>query len=47
MKMCLKERLRECGALQYGSFTLASGAESSYYVDIKRASTDPKVFFKS
>lgn len=33
----------DCGALQFGDFTLASGAKSSYYIDIKRASTDPKV----
>jgi len=43
MKTCLKEHLKRCSALRYGSFTLASGAESSYYVDIKRASTYPKV----
>lgn len=29
-----------CGAVQYGSFTLASGRQSSYYVDIKKAITD-------
>lgn len=33
--------LRECGAVRFGSFTLASGATSDVYVDIKRAWTDP------
>lgn len=33
--------LRACGALQSGTFTLASGKTSSYYVDIKRAVTRP------
>lgn len=37
--------LKDCGALQFGDFTLASGAKSSYYIDIKRASTDPKVLY--
>ena len=37
--------LKGCGALQFGEFTLASGAKSNYYVDIKRASTDPKVLY--
>ena len=39
----LKQALKGCGALQFGDFTLASGAKSKYYIDIKRASTDPKV----
>ncbi len=39
----LKQALKDCGALQFGDFTLASGAKSKYYIDIKRASTDPKV----
>ena len=30
-------------ALQFGEFTLASGKRSSYYVDIKRAVTQPRV----
>ena len=38
--------LKQCGALKFGKFTLASGAESSYYIDIKKASTDPKVLKK-
>jgi len=39
----LKEMLKECGALLYGDFTLASGKKSSYYIDIKKASTNPQV----
>lgn len=39
----LKQALKDCGALQFGDFTLASGAKSKYYIDIKKASTDPKV----
>ncbi|MGQ0796855.1 MAG: orotate phosphoribosyltransferase [Methanobacteriota archaeon] len=33
--------LKACGALRFGTFTLASGKTSSYYVDIKRAITRP------
>lgn len=35
--------LSDCGALRFGDFTLASGLKSDYYIDIKRASTNPKV----
>lgn len=35
--------LKACGALQFGSFTLASGKTSSYYVDIKKAITRPEL----
>ena len=41
----LKTALKGCGALQFGDFTLASGAKSEYYIDIKKASTDPKVLY--
>lgn len=41
----LHKALKDCGALQFGDFTLASGAKSKYYIDIKRASTDPKVLY--
>ncbi len=35
--------LKACGAVRYGGdFTLASGKKSKYYIDIKKASTDPK-----
>lgn len=33
--------LKACGALQLGTFTLASGKTSSYYIDIKKAVTRP------
>ena len=35
--------LRACGALQFGTFTLASGRTSPYYVDIKKAITRPRL----
>lgn len=37
----LVEALKACGALRFGTFTLASGKTSSYYVDIKKAVTRP------
>ncbi len=39
----LKDLLIECGAIQFGDFTLTSGKKSKYYVDIKRASTNPRI----
>ena len=36
----LLERSLELGALQYGEFTLASGAQSSYYFDGRLLTTD-------
>jgi orotate phosphoribosyltransferase len=41
----LSQALTDCGALQFGEFTLASGAKSDYYIDIKKASTNPKVLY--
>ncbi|MCL2607125.1 MAG: orotate phosphoribosyltransferase [Methanomassiliicoccaceae archaeon] len=41
----MRKALENCGALQFGDFTLASGAKSNYYIDIKKASTDPKVLY--
>ena len=35
--------LRDCEAIQFGRFILTSGAVSSYYIDIKKASTNPGV----
>lgn len=35
--------LKECGAIQYGRFVLTSGAVSDYYIDIKKASSKPKI----
>lgn len=34
--------LKECGAIQFGRFVLTSGAVSDYYIDIKKASTNPE-----
>ncbi|TGC08503.1 orotate phosphoribosyltransferase [Methanolobus halotolerans] len=41
VKQSLIDALKECGAIRFGDFTLSSGKKSSYYVDIKKASTDP------
>ena len=35
--------LTSCGALRFGTFTLASGKTSAYYVDIKKAVTQPDI----
>ena len=43
MNAKLNAALEGCGALQFGEFTLASGAKSNYYIDIKKASTKPEV----
>ena len=34
--------LKESGAVRFGTFTLASGATSDVYIDIKKAWTDPR-----
>ena len=39
----LIEHLKECGAIQFGRFVLTSGAVSDYYIDIKNASSNPKI----
>jgi orotate phosphoribosyltransferase len=41
--MTIAEHLAGCGAVRFGEFTLTSGARSRYYVDVKTASTNPKV----
>ena len=41
----ISKALEDCGALQFGEFTLASGAKSDYYINIKKASTNPKVLY--
>ena len=41
--MSLKDSLKECGAFKTGEFILTSGKKSNFYVDIKRASTNPKI----
>jgi orotate phosphoribosyltransferase len=38
----LIQHLKECGAIKFGRFVLTSGAISDYYIDIKKASTEPK-----
>src|ERR1035437_2523107 len=38
----LIEALKACRAVKYGNFTLTSGKKTKYYIDIKKASTDPK-----
>jgi len=35
--------LLESGAIEFGDFVLASGARSSYYIDIKAATTKPAI----
>ena len=42
----LIELLKECKALQFGRFVLTSGIVSDYYIDIKKASTNPKILKK-
>lgn len=39
----IKDTLVRCGAILYGDFTLSSGKKSKYYIDIKKASTDPMI----
>lgn len=39
----LADALKECGAIKFGDFTLASGKKSLFYVDIKKASTNPEI----
>jgi len=38
----LIQLLKECKAIKFGRFILTSGAISNYYIDIKKASTNPK-----
>jgi orotate phosphoribosyltransferase len=35
--------LKECGAIQFGRFVLTSGVVSDYYINIKKASSNPKI----
>jgi orotate phosphoribosyltransferase len=39
----LKQMLKDMKVVQTGEFVLASGKKSNFFVNIKRASTDPKV----
>jgi len=43
MEERILELLKEVKAIQFGDFVLTSGKHSSYYVNIKKASTHPKV----
>ncbi len=38
--------LKDCDAIQFGRFILTSGAVSNYYIDIKKASTNPTILKK-
>ncbi|AEH60491.1 orotate phosphoribosyltransferase [Methanosalsum zhilinae DSM 4017] len=38
----LIKALSDCGAVSFGNFVLSSGKTSNYYIDIKKASTDPE-----
>ena len=39
----LKQKLMDCEAVKFGKFTLTSGKVSSFYVDMKLASTNPGI----
>ena len=39
----LRQMLKDLGVVQTGDFVLASGRKSNYFVNIKRASTNPQV----
>ncbi len=43
IEMVLKESLIKCGAFIKGEFILSSGKKSKFYIDIKQASTNPKI----
>jgi orotate phosphoribosyltransferase len=43
MVKTIADLLKEHRAIEYGDFTLASGAKSRYYIDIKSAVTDPEL----
>jgi len=42
----LIQMLKECSAIKFGHFILTSGAISDYYIDIKKASTNPNTLKK-
>jgi len=42
----LVKLLKGCQAIQFGHFVLRSGAVSDYYIDIKKASTNPLILKK-
>ena len=45
-KKKLIQMLKDCEAIQFGKFVLTSGAVSDYYIDIKKASTNPDILKK-
>ena len=45
-KNTLIQLLKDCEAIQFGRFVLTSGAVSDYYIDIKKASTNPSILKK-
>jgi len=45
-KQELIKLLKDCEAIKFGRFVLTSGAVSDYYIDIKKASTNPKILKK-
>lgn len=46
IKEDLIKLLKDCEAIRFGRFVLTSGAVSDYYIDIKKASTNPKILQK-
>ena len=42
----LKQLFEDCGAIQFGRFVLTSGAVSNYYIDIKKANSNPYILKK-
>jgi orotate phosphoribosyltransferase len=46
MKSEIIDILKQCKAIQFGKFILTSGAVSTYYIDIKKASTNPAILQK-
>ncbi|MGF3554097.1 MAG: orotate phosphoribosyltransferase, partial [Thermoplasmatota archaeon] len=45
-KQDLIRLLKQCEAIQFGHFVLRSGATSNYYINIKKASTNPLILKK-
>jgi orotate phosphoribosyltransferase len=39
----IRDLLIKFKAIEFGDFTLASGAKSSYYIDVKTAATNPEL----
>jgi orotate phosphoribosyltransferase len=41
----IADQLLKFKAIEFGEFTLASGAKSPYYIDVKSAATNPELLF--